>query len=132
MAAMLAKGTVLLVEDHEDTREAMVELLGCEGYAVRTAESGKTALASLERHPDCDIIILDWRLPDMDGGEVLCALRAAPHLAGMPVIVVSADGLTAEDVQAAGGAAFLHKPVAPDVLFTLVARHSRAASHGRG
>ena len=125
MAAMPPKATILLVEDHEDTREAVAELLGCEGYAVRTAENGATALASLDRYPDCDIFILDWRLPDMNGGKVLCALRASPHLAGVPVIVVSADGLTADDVQAAGGSAFLHKPVAPDVLLALVGRLAR-------
>jgi CheY-like chemotaxis protein len=127
---MPTERAVLVVEDHDDTRDVTTELLRGEGYLVRTAVNGMSALASLARDPECGVVILDWRLPDMDGGDVLRTVRAEPRLAGVPVIVVSADGLTADRVRAAGGTAFLRKPVAPDALLALVARHVRTAHGG--
>lgn len=117
------KCAVLLVEDHADIREATAELLRSEGYVVRTAEDGASALDSLRREPSCGVVILDWRLPDIEGGEVLRVVRADPRLAGMPVIVVSADNVTPERVRAAGGTACLRKPVAPDALLETLTRH---------
>jgi CheY-like chemotaxis protein len=116
--------TVLLVEDHEDTREATAELLRLEGWTVRTADDGGSALASLARLPDCALVILDWRLPDMSGRDVLRTIRTTPVTANLPVIVVSADGLTAEMVRAAGATGYVRKPLQPDTLFALVAAHA--------
>src|ERR1043166_7875270 len=114
--------TILVVEDHEDAREALALLLTVAGYVVRTAEDGATALETLQLHP-CDLVLLDWRLPDMDGGDVLCAIRTELLFADLPVIVLSADGLIGEQVHAAGGKALVHRPFEPEVLMAIIARH---------
>jgi CheY-like chemotaxis protein len=62
----------------------------------------------------------------MDGSALLQAVRAEPHLAALPVIVLSADGLPAWRVRAAGGTAFLHTPHDPDVLLAFVTQHLEA------
>jgi CheY-like chemotaxis protein len=118
--------TILVVDDHPDTRDALALLLTAAGYVVRTAEDGATALELLQLHPECGLVLLDWRLPDMNGGDVLRALRVEPELTDVPVIVLSADGLVAEEVREAGGTAFLHKPQDADVLLAVIARHLQA------
>jgi DNA-binding response OmpR family regulator len=112
--------TVLLVEDHEDTRDSTAELLALDGWTVRTADDGGSALASLARDSGCAVVILDWRLPDMDGRDILRSIRATPATANVPVIVVSAEGLGAEMVRAAGATAYLRKPFDPETLFALL------------
>jgi CheY-like chemotaxis protein len=114
---------VLVVDDHRQTREAMAALLNAEGYVVCTAETGASGLAALRRDPECHLVVLDWRMPHMNGGDVLGALRATPRFADIPVIVVSGDHLTVERVHTAGGTAFLHKPADPEILLALIDRY---------
>ena len=116
--------TIVVVDEDEDRREAMAARFTAEGYGICTAADGATALELLQRHPECDVMVVDCRLPDMDGSTLLRAVRAAPHLATLPIIVLSTDDLTPGRVRAAGGTAFLQEPHDPDLLLAFITHHS--------
>jgi CheY-like chemotaxis protein len=103
---------ILLVEDHEDTRELLAEILRDAGHVVRTAEDGPSALAVMTSF-DAEIAILDIGLPNMDGYELAGHLRArlgaaAPRLVALTGYADARDRLRS---QKAGFAAHLTKPV---------------------
>jgi signal transduction histidine kinase/CheY-like chemotaxis protein len=85
------RGTVLLVDDQAEVREVTVSILDRLGYTVLTAEDGVAALALFEQHrPAIRLVLLDVRMPRMDGAETLRRLR---HLAPtLPVVIVSGFG----------------------------------------
>ena len=87
---------VLLVEDHEATRQFLRRMLIGEGCQVTEAENGRVALERLaEIRPD--LILLDLIMPEMDGFEFLAELRKTPASREIPVVVVTAADLTEED-----------------------------------
>jgi len=88
--------TVLVVEDDEEQRRLVRELLGACGWAVREAANGRLALDALEEGLP-DILLLDLMMPEMDGFGVVAALQANPAWRDIPVVVVTALDLTAED-----------------------------------
>ena len=86
--------SILLVEDHRDTREVMTRMLQRRGLRVTTAESGREAL-SLATTRNFDLILMDCRMPDMDGFEATRAIRAAAgDRARVPIVALTAYGLT--------------------------------------
>jgi CheY-like chemotaxis protein len=89
-------GSVLVVEDDEDTRELLARVLGEQGYDVVTAENGRVALERLKGMTP-GLVLLDLMMPEMDGFEFAEIFRARPEWATIPVIVVTAKTLTAED-----------------------------------
>ena len=82
---------VLLVEDEEQLRRVMKDLLQREGYTVAEARDGVQALDEVDRHAP-DVIILDLNLPGLDGYGVLSQLRSRPATRGIPVMVLTAKG----------------------------------------
>ena len=113
---------VLLVEDLVDSRELYAQYLTYAGFSVVTAINGHEAirLAQLLRP---DIILMDIRLPGMDGLEVTADLKRQPELSHIPVVAITADpSREMEDrCRMAGCAAFIAKPALPDD----VAKHLR-------
>jgi signal transduction histidine kinase/CheY-like chemotaxis protein len=90
------EGSVLVVEDHEDTREMMARTLAGDGWKVRQAENGRVALQRVaEARPD--LILLDLMMPEMDGFEFISHLRENNEWRGIPVVVVTAKDMTAAD-----------------------------------
>ena len=83
--------TVLLVEDEEQLRRVMKDLLQREGYTVAEARDGIQALDEVDRHAP-DVIILDLNLPGLDGYGVLAQLRSRPSTREIPVMVLTAKG----------------------------------------
>jgi len=81
---------ILVVDDDLDVREALCEVLDDDGYQVSSAINGADALAQLASGLDPDLIVLDWKMPVMDGYGFLAKRAADPVLARIPVIVVSA------------------------------------------
>jgi len=103
---------ILYIEDDEDHAYMLCRRLGRRGYETSRAADGAQGLAlAAELRPD--LIILDLKLPDMDGWAVLEALRQDSATRPIPVIVVSAHVLRGEGEQAvtAGAAAFVRKPI---------------------
>jgi len=80
---------VLLVDDEDDLRRVMRDLLEREGFSVQEARDGVQALDEVDRHAP-DIIVLDLNLPGLDGYKVLSQLRSRPATRDIPVVVVSA------------------------------------------
>ena len=109
---------VLIVEDDEDLREMMAQLLTLEGYDAASVANGREALDYLQHSSTPNVILLDLMMPVMDGWEFRRQLEADPALAPVPVIVLSAlDQVRAMNIHAA---AFLKKPLDFDRLLALV------------
>lgn len=82
---------ILVVDDHEEIRDALAAILDEEGHEVVHAENGVVGLKmATETQPD--VILLDIAMPQMDGLEVLRRLKEDPATAGMAVIMVTAQG----------------------------------------
>ena len=111
---------VLLVEDDDDNRELMAEVLEAAGYSVLTAASGQEGLKTLSEH-SVDVVVTDVGMPGMGGLEVAKAAKAiAP---AVPVVIVT-GWAERDDIARARGRevdSVLIKPVDPDALTAAVA-----------
>ena len=103
--------TVLLVDDEDQLRRVMRDLLQREGYRVAEAQNGIEALDQVDRHAP-DIIVLDLNLPGLDGYGVLSHLRSRPATSKIPVVVLTARGDEDNEVRVLelGADDFLSKP----------------------
>ena len=111
---------VLVVEDDQDTREAIVALLQSEGYEAAGAADGQEALALLRSGQfAADVIVLDVHMPTMDGQQFRAALQADPSFAHLPVILCSGTTPLASAPEVLGT---LAKPMDIDALLALVQR----------
>ena len=90
------KRRLLVVEDNAAEQLSIGELLGHDDIEIATVGTGAAALQFLREHP-CDCIVLDLRLPDMSGIEVLGHLRADPNLSDIPVVVFTGRQMSAEE-----------------------------------
>jgi putative two-component system response regulator len=113
---------VLVVDDSEDTRQVLTELLQQEGYVVRAAADGAAALAVIERDPP-DVVLTDVAMPHVDGFELCGRLKSDPATRLIPVVLVTglrdrADRLTGITV---GADDFLMKPFDSAELLARVA-----------
>ena len=125
--------SVLIVDDETAIRDTLEQILGYEGYTVRKAATGAEALAELERRAP-DAMLLDIKMPGMDGFEVLQRLKAAGH--PVPVIVISGHGTieTAVEAVKAGAYDFLEKPLERSRLLVTLANcleHRKAVEDRR-
>jgi len=94
--AMPRRRRLLVVEDNPAEQMSISELLGYDDVEIETAGTGRDALAALRRDP-ADCVVLDLRLPDMSGFEVLEELRADDRLSEVPVVVFTGRELSAEE-----------------------------------
>jgi DNA-binding response OmpR family regulator len=102
---------VLLVEDEDQLRRVMKDLLEREGYIVAEAQDGVQALDQVDRF-NPDVIILDLNLPGLDGYGVLSQLRSRPATRDIPVVVLTAKGDEDNEVRVfeLGADDFITKP----------------------
>ena len=115
--------TILVVDDDQDIRDTLTELLQEEGYSVLRASHGVEALSALRDQPSPSLILLDLMMPVMDGWQFRAEQRKDPALAKIPVVVISATGKD-EKVSALGAVQFLKKPIRLEQLLEAVARHA--------
>ena len=111
---------VLVVEDDQDSREAIVDLLTVEGYEAQGARDGKEALDLLHSgrfRPD--VIVLDLYMPTMNGQELRAALQAEERFRRIPIVVMTGT-LTAQPEP--GAFEMLEKPVDIDALLSVIHR----------
>ena len=112
---------VLVVDDSPVNRAVLKAMLGkCGVAAVVTAETGREALAALESDPAIDLVLTDLWMPEMDGRELLLAIRADPKLARLPVHLVTADVEVGKMDGADGFDGVLLKPISLESLRSLV------------
>ena len=115
---------VLFVEDSEINRRIVREMLRASGIEMAEAEDGHVGLRMIAEN-DYDLILMDLRMPGMDGLTAIRRLRArADDKAKLPVIVITADaGATIEaDCRAAGANDLILKPVSMQTLYDAVGR----------
>jgi DNA-binding response OmpR family regulator len=110
--------TVMVVEDEATTADMVAVALADEGYRVVVARDGQAALQVMQSTPP-DAILLDLRLPTVDGWQVVRRCRADPATSAIPIIVVSAAGDAQQDADIAP-LVFVEKPFDLDVLLILV------------
>jgi two-component system, cell cycle response regulator DivK len=112
---------ILVVEDQDDKRQILRDLLGSAGFDLIEAESGEDALAALGRRRP-DLILMDIQLPVMDGYEATRRIRADPEFAAIPIIAVTSYALAGDEAKAlaAGCNAYVTKPFSPRALLAKV------------
>jgi CheY-like chemotaxis protein len=115
MAATTVRRSVLIVDDHADTREGYATYLKWVGYSPTEAASGEAALAAIGEVPP-DLIVMDVRLQGISGLTVLAQLRSRPATRAIPVILLTGSDLSEHDRRGPAVAGFLQKPVTPDAL----------------
>jgi two-component system cell cycle response regulator DivK len=112
---------ILLVEDHEDNRRIVRDLLTSVGYELIEATTGEQGLALAEaEHPD--LIVMDIQLPGLDGYEATRRIKASPTLRATPVIAVTSYALSGDEVRAraAGCDGYVAKPFSPRALLATI------------
>jgi CheY-like chemotaxis protein len=92
----MEKPTVLVVDDDPSTLESIRDILLRSGFAVDTATTGRDALGKLLDEKQPSVIVLDIRMPVMDGRQFLTITRAYHRLASIPVMVLTAVDLAPE------------------------------------
>ena len=103
--------SVLVVEDHDDARSAVAELLTLSGFDVRVASHGAEALRLIDRQGMPHLIILDLMLPWVNGVEVLATIREHVHGRRVPVLVTTASATTEFDLRAYRPLKLIRKPL---------------------
>jgi two-component system cell cycle response regulator DivK len=113
--------SILVVEDQEDNRQILRDLLGAGDYEMIEAENGQEALDVMaKRRPD--LILMDIQLPIMDGYEATRRIKANPEWKSIPIIVVTSYALSgdAEKARAAGCDDYVTKPYSPRQLLAKI------------
>jgi two-component system, cell cycle response regulator DivK len=112
---------ILVVEDHEDNRQILRDLLGSAGYEMIEAGNGEAGVAAAAaEHPD--LILMDIQLPILDGYEATRQIKANPNLSAIPIIVVTSYALSGDEEKArfAGCNAYVAKPYSPRQLLARI------------
>jgi two-component system cell cycle response regulator DivK len=112
---------ILVIEDHEDNRRILRDLLTSAGYEPLEAVTGEEGVALAGTHRP-DLILMDIQLPGLDGYEATRRIKANPALRHIPVIAVTSYALSGDDVKAraAGCDAYVTKPFSPRALLAKV------------
>jgi signal transduction histidine kinase len=116
--------SVLVVDDQAENRLVLENMLAPLGFAVRLADSGRACMAAVQAQLP-DVILLDLRMPEMDGYATMRALRALVSCCTTPIIAVSATAFADEQAHSttAGFNDFLAKPVNEAALLKLLGQH---------
>jgi two-component system cell cycle response regulator DivK len=112
---------ILVIEDHEDNRRIIRDLLTSTGYEVIEAVTGEEGVTAAETHFPA-LILQDIQLPGIDGYETARRIRANPNLKKVPIIAVTSYALSGDDVKAfeAGCDAYVAKPFSPRELLAKI------------
>ena len=112
--------TVLVIDDDPGIRRLMTSFLKLEGFAPVTAANGKEALAYLRNGGAVNVILLDLRMPVMDGWTFRREQRRDPAIVDIPVVVLS--GADAEHASELAAAAWFDKPVSVSQVISVIRR----------
>jgi two-component system cell cycle response regulator DivK len=112
---------ILVVEDQEDNRQILRDLLGNAGYELIEAVDGEQALAEYAKQRP-DLILMDIQLPVIDGYEATRRIRRDPESKAIPIIAVTSYALAGDEAKAlaAGCTAYITKPFSPRALLAKV------------
>jgi CheY-like chemotaxis protein len=112
---------ILIVDDDEMVRMALVELLRPEGYLLDEAESGKEALIKIDENK-YDLMMFDMIMPEIDGIELCKRVRAMEQYKEIPIVFLTAKSREQDKIKGleAGANLFLSKPISPEKLLTII------------
>jgi two-component system cell cycle response regulator DivK len=112
---------ILVVEDQEDNRRIIRDLLTSVGYELLEALDGEAAVRLAKEHRP-DLILMDIQLPGLDGYEATRRIKADPELGAIPIVVVTSYALSGDDrkAKAAGCDAYVAKPFSPRHLLATI------------
>ena len=112
---------ILVVEDQEDNRQILRDLLASADYEMTEAENGQEALDAVAKERP-DLILMDIQLPIMDGYEATRRIKADPATKSIPIIVVTSYALSGDEGKAreAGCDAYVTKPYSPRQLLAKI------------
>ena len=111
-------GRILVVDDDEDVREAVADLLRDEGFIVDTAENGRVALELL-RTRLAALIFLDLEMPEINGDAFIRIAKDDQRLAAIPIVVITASRTHSLPT----GVRIVHKPCSTDALLEIAHAH---------
>ena len=117
----MMKTKILVIEDNEDNRRIVRDLLTNVGYEVIEAVTGQEGVTAAETQGP-ELILMDIQLPDFDGYEATRRIKANPNLSAIPIIAVTSYALSGDDVKAfeAGCDAYVTKPFSPRELLAKI------------
>jgi len=123
---------ILVVEDNARNMKLFRDVLRANGYRTLEATSGEQAIALTKEH-EPDLVLMDIRLPGIDGVEALVRLRGVERTASTPVLAVTAQAMRGDREQflAAGFDGYLSKPIDVGALLSIVEEHCRAVADER-
>lgn len=123
---------ILIVDDVSENLHALVAILR-HTYAIAAATTGEKALDLAQRHPQPDLILLDVKMPGMDGYSVLSRLKSNPITAMIPVIFVTALSDAVDEARgfALGVSDYITKPVNPELLHRRISMQLELRRHRR-
>ena len=112
---------ILIVEDQEDNRMIIRDMLVHSGFEIDEAASGEEAIARVNARPP-DLILMDVQLPGLDGYAITRQIRAIPDLSKVPIIAVTSFAMSGDDERArvAGCDDYISKPYSPRALLQRV------------
>ena len=112
---------ILVIEDQEDNRRIVRDLLTSVGYEIIEAVTGKEGVAAAASHVP-DLILMDIQLPGLDGYEATRRIKDNPVLRHIPIIAVTSYALSGDDVKAfaAGCDGYVSKPFSPRALLAKI------------
>src|ERR1700745_1807820 len=113
--------SILIVDDDAESRMQLRDFLTGEGFVVHAARDGQHALHMLGRCARASLILLDYKMPVMDGKQFLTVLRRMPTLQGVPVVILSAATREWSGAHLEVGEV-LSKPIDLEVLLATVSR----------
>lgn len=116
---------VLLVDDEEDLRETLADLLAHVGYRVTTADSGVSAVAAARTH-GFDLLLTDLRMPGMDGAETITAIKAIDPAIRVIVVTGYSSEEVAADCRRRGADEIVPKPFDIEELLRVMERVVRS------
>ncbi|MBW8703528.1 Signal transduction histidine-protein kinase BarA [Streptomyces sp. MBT84] len=119
---MLPGRRVLIVDDDIRNVFALTHVLGRVGMPVLYAENGREGIEAPERHPDVELVLMDFMMPEMDGYETISAVRRTPRWADLPIVALTAKAMPGDREKsiARGANDYVPKPVDVDRLLTVV------------
>ena len=112
---------ILVVEDQEDNRRILHDLLASAGYEMSEALTGEEGVAMARTHRP-DLLLMDGQLPELDGYEATRRIKADPALQSIPIIMVTSYALSGDDIKAyeAGCDGYVTKPYSPRQLLAKI------------
>ncbi len=115
---------ILVVEDQEDNRQIIRDMLSATDYQITEAENGEEALAAVAKQRP-DLILMDIQMPILDGYEATRRIKADPGLRSIPIIAITSYALSGDEqkARAAGCDDYVPKPYSPRQLLAKIRQY---------